>query len=465
MTVATELQNLNDNLLDAYDAVSAKSGTVPANKNTDNLADAITSIPAGGGTVDIPTEVDIRNSYTRVETSESHPNPSSPTEVWTVLIETCTFPFNATSDAQLEELYVIPYNTGDVTQRYTSMSNAPSWVASESWNRSTTWTAKMNNGQERSITLPFKITTVLPRNPLDDTTDWNVQVFVPTDRAWGDIANLDWQDCTSDFTYNSLRFGSSYNNYVDIAGKIYKAFIPLREDIEDEFTSTQNVWGSTDSAVGSVIPYNTYVNNICLSSSMRVKMPTSFGGSSSSPYFLYGVGISQGATPSASTAPKFLLAPKTDFRTSSYDWIANGGFYLYMWVNDSSSLSEAKSLLATLGSNGYGTNLGPLTFITTLGNIPRAKTFWQQVMSNVVLQDNNSLVYSVKNYSLSGTSSFSIDSASLTYSVEESLLDYPNIGVIRVQHFDPQTGTEVVETYPAHYKDGQWFPSGTLQSW
>lgn len=49
MTVAAELQNLNDNLLDAYDAVSAKSGTVPTNKNTDNLADAITSIPAGGG--------------------------------------------------------------------------------------------------------------------------------------------------------------------------------------------------------------------------------------------------------------------------------------------------------------------------------------------------------------------------------------------------------------------------------
>ncbi len=49
MSVSTELQSLNDNLLDAYNAVSAKSGTVPANKNTDNLASAIASIPAGGG--------------------------------------------------------------------------------------------------------------------------------------------------------------------------------------------------------------------------------------------------------------------------------------------------------------------------------------------------------------------------------------------------------------------------------
>lgn len=46
MSIATELQNLNDNILDAYDAVQAKGGTIPANKNMANLDTAINSIPA-----------------------------------------------------------------------------------------------------------------------------------------------------------------------------------------------------------------------------------------------------------------------------------------------------------------------------------------------------------------------------------------------------------------------------------
>lgn len=48
MSIATELQNLNDNILDAYDAVQDKGGTVPANKNMVNLPTAIDSIPAPG---------------------------------------------------------------------------------------------------------------------------------------------------------------------------------------------------------------------------------------------------------------------------------------------------------------------------------------------------------------------------------------------------------------------------------
>lgn len=44
MSIATELQNLNDNILDAYTAVQNKYGVVPANKNMDNLPAAIDSI-------------------------------------------------------------------------------------------------------------------------------------------------------------------------------------------------------------------------------------------------------------------------------------------------------------------------------------------------------------------------------------------------------------------------------------
>ena len=57
MSIATELQNLNDNILDAYTAVQSKGGTVPANKNMANLPTAINSVPSGGG-LGIPREVD-----------------------------------------------------------------------------------------------------------------------------------------------------------------------------------------------------------------------------------------------------------------------------------------------------------------------------------------------------------------------------------------------------------------------
>lgn len=45
MSIATELTNLNDYILDAYTAVQGKGGTVPANKNMANLDTAINSIP------------------------------------------------------------------------------------------------------------------------------------------------------------------------------------------------------------------------------------------------------------------------------------------------------------------------------------------------------------------------------------------------------------------------------------
>lgn len=48
MSIANELTALSTNLSNAYDAVSNKGGTIPANKNTANLADAINSISGGG---------------------------------------------------------------------------------------------------------------------------------------------------------------------------------------------------------------------------------------------------------------------------------------------------------------------------------------------------------------------------------------------------------------------------------
>ena len=49
MSIASELSALNGYILGAYDEVSDKGGTVPANKNMANLASAIASISGGGG--------------------------------------------------------------------------------------------------------------------------------------------------------------------------------------------------------------------------------------------------------------------------------------------------------------------------------------------------------------------------------------------------------------------------------
>lgn len=51
MSIATELQNYNDGLLGAYNAVDTKGGTIPTNKNLTNLPTAIDSIPSGAGDV------------------------------------------------------------------------------------------------------------------------------------------------------------------------------------------------------------------------------------------------------------------------------------------------------------------------------------------------------------------------------------------------------------------------------
>lgn len=49
MSIATSLTKLETDISNAYDAVSSKGGTIPADKNTNNLATAISSISGGGG--------------------------------------------------------------------------------------------------------------------------------------------------------------------------------------------------------------------------------------------------------------------------------------------------------------------------------------------------------------------------------------------------------------------------------
>lgn len=56
MTIADQLTKLTSDITNAYTAIEAKGGTIPAHKNTENLATSIESISGGGGgdTYDIP---------------------------------------------------------------------------------------------------------------------------------------------------------------------------------------------------------------------------------------------------------------------------------------------------------------------------------------------------------------------------------------------------------------------------
>lgn len=47
MAIADKLTKLSNDIINAYDAIDDKGGTIPANKNTDNLEDAIRSISSG----------------------------------------------------------------------------------------------------------------------------------------------------------------------------------------------------------------------------------------------------------------------------------------------------------------------------------------------------------------------------------------------------------------------------------
>lgn len=81
MSIATELQDLNDNILDAYTAVQGKGGTVPTNKNMVNLPTAISSISGGGSFIGIPREIDAQGAYRRPSSSYTFSLPRGATDL------------------------------------------------------------------------------------------------------------------------------------------------------------------------------------------------------------------------------------------------------------------------------------------------------------------------------------------------------------------------------------------------
>lgn len=81
MSIASELNNLSTNILNAYDAVETKGGTIPTNKNMVNLPTAIESISAGGSFVGIPREVSSEGIYQMPADNFTFSLPSNATDI------------------------------------------------------------------------------------------------------------------------------------------------------------------------------------------------------------------------------------------------------------------------------------------------------------------------------------------------------------------------------------------------
>lgn len=64
MAIADTINSMKTNITNAYNAIQAKGGTIPTNKNLENLSTAINSIEAGGGIEDVATVAALKAKVT-----------------------------------------------------------------------------------------------------------------------------------------------------------------------------------------------------------------------------------------------------------------------------------------------------------------------------------------------------------------------------------------------------------------
>lgn len=73
MSISNEIQKLQTNLANSYEACSDKGATMPASQNFDNLADCIDSIPTGSTLKHtVVVEEDIKPIAVQIEIREDN---------------------------------------------------------------------------------------------------------------------------------------------------------------------------------------------------------------------------------------------------------------------------------------------------------------------------------------------------------------------------------------------------------
>lgn len=71
MSISNEIQKLQTNLTNSYEACNDKGATMPASQNFDNLADCIDSIPTGSNLkYTIVIEEEIKPVAVRIQVTE-----------------------------------------------------------------------------------------------------------------------------------------------------------------------------------------------------------------------------------------------------------------------------------------------------------------------------------------------------------------------------------------------------------
>lgn len=139
MSIASELTALQGYIEDAYDAVDAKGGTLPADKNMSNLSTAIGSISGGGGLagVDIGITTLPNNTSTITIPHNLGATPaafclhyaSSTSSIFGTIFQDYVFACSVVDGAQVSECTNVTKTFGtSVVVNYNSIDNGVAYV-------------------------------------------------------------------------------------------------------------------------------------------------------------------------------------------------------------------------------------------------------------------------------------------------------------------------------------------------
>lgn len=114
MTIASEIQRIQTNIANAYDALEAKGATMPATENTDNLVTTIDTISSGGGDVITATN----KTGSAVSTGDKVWINESVTSLAATTAKTLGYPFDCAISPDGSKLFTGNSNTANASAAF-----------------------------------------------------------------------------------------------------------------------------------------------------------------------------------------------------------------------------------------------------------------------------------------------------------------------------------------------------------
>lgn len=143
MTIASEIQIIQTNIANAYDALEAKGATMPATENTDNLVTTIDTISGGGGDVVTATNntgnqilagdkvwIEKNDSSYSLENFDSSPAYGNFVKKGTCSVDTNYIASSFNSNSGIVGLFAFPFSTAENWEIVTKI-NSPSVSSAE----------------------------------------------------------------------------------------------------------------------------------------------------------------------------------------------------------------------------------------------------------------------------------------------------------------------------------------------